>query len=158
MTILSTRRGVPADVPDLRQLFDEYRQFYQQPPNVEAAGHFLTERLDRGDSIIFVAELDGQAVGFTQLYPSFSSVSLGRILILNDLYVRPEHRGHGAATQLLRAAVQYGELVGALLLMLSTAHTNYPAQRLYEKEGWVRDDEYRVYEFQLCGKGTRPST
>jgi GNAT superfamily N-acetyltransferase len=90
-------------IEELAELFDRYRMFYQQPSNTEAARDFLQERLEKSDSTIFVASNDGQIVGFTQLYPSFSSVSMKRIWILNDLFVRETDRNQGVAKLLMNA-------------------------------------------------------
>jgi GNAT superfamily N-acetyltransferase len=98
---------------------------------------------------VFVARLQGAAIGFTQLYPCFASVSLARMFVLYDLFVAPQARRCGAATALLRAGVGYARMQGASQLMLQTAVTNLPGQRLYEREGWVRDNDFYVYEYHL---------
>jgi len=66
-------------------LFDAYRVFYKQASNLDAAKAFLHERLKNKESVIYLAIKDSKAVGFTQLYPLFSSVSMERMFILNDL-------------------------------------------------------------------------
>ena len=91
---------------------------------------------------MFIAHEGDNPIGFTQLYPSFSSVSLGRIYILNDLFVHESGRRKGAGAQLLATAIKYGKSVGAIRLALSTACTNIKAQALYEAEGWERDDDF----------------
>jgi GNAT superfamily N-acetyltransferase len=91
----------------------------------------------------------GAAIGFSQLYPCFASVSLARMFVLYDLFVAPQARRCGAAAALLRAGVDYAAGQGAGQLMLQTGVTNLPAQRLYEREGWVRDNDFYVYEYQL---------
>lgn len=133
-------------------LFDAYRQFYGQPSDLIAARQFLTERLERNESAIFVAMQEGKALGFTQLYPSFSSVSLGAIYILNDLFVSEESRHQGVGLALLKAAREFARQQGATRLSLSTAHTNAQAQRLYERDGWQQDREFLYYDFKLAGK------
>lgn len=101
------------------------------------AGEFLRERLEGEQSVIFVAlRPDGPAVGFTQLYPSFSSASARRSYILNDLFVDPGTRSSGVGQQLLEAAAEFGRGAGAVSLTLSTAHTNTTAQAPYEAQGW----------------------
>ncbi len=102
------------------------------------AQRFLETRLFQNDSFIFMARMDGIAVGFTQLYPSFSSVSLQRIFILNDLYVRESDRNTGAGALLLESAKQFCIAAKGKGLALETA-TDNPAQHLYERLGWVRD-------------------
>lgn len=148
---LQIRQASLADIDEITVLFDGYRQFYGQERNLHAARQFLLDRMDRGESVIFIAEADGKAIGFTQLYRSFSSVSLGRIYILNDLFVRQDGRGRGAGAGLLAAAVSYARSLGAIRLALSTACTNIKAQGLYEVQGWVRDDDF-FYTYQLVSK------
>jgi GNAT superfamily N-acetyltransferase len=148
MTII--RKATAADAALVAPLFDAYRQFYGKPAEPELSLRFIGERLACGDSTVFVAIDDsGQALGFTQLYPSFSSVSAGRIFILNDLFVAPQGRGAGIGRALLDAAAAFGREQGALRLSLSTARTNTTAQGLYESLDWVRDEAYYQYSFKL---------
>jgi GNAT superfamily N-acetyltransferase len=130
-------------------LFDAYRQFYGQTPDLAGARRFLVERLDRGESVIFAVVEDGRALGFTQLYPSFSSVSMKSIWILNDLFVAESARRRGIGARLLRAARDHALRTGAARLALSTAVTNTTAQALYERDGWRRDREFFHYEYEL---------
>ncbi len=130
-------------------LFDSYRQFYGQRSELDCVRAFLQERLAQGDSVLLIAEADGQALGFTHLYPSFSSVSMAPIFILNDLFVVAEARRSGVARRLLEAAVRHAREAGAIRLTLSTAHTNTAAQALYASAGWQRDEVFRVYHYGL---------
>ena len=133
-------------IEDLIPLFDGYRQFYKQEHDLAAARRFLEERLILRESVIFLAYLDTRAVGFTQLYPSFSSVSMQRLWILNDLYVAPEIRGHRIGEALIEKAAQFSSRMGAKGLSLETAADNVSAQALYERVSFVRDTEfYRYY-------------
>jgi ribosomal protein S18 acetylase RimI-like enzyme len=144
----TVRRATVADVPALAPLFDGYRVFYSQPSDLALAKSFLAERLARNESVIFIAESQtGVAVGFTQLYPMFSSSRAARILVLNDLYVSPESRRNGVAGKLLQAAERHAKESGAIRLTLSTAHTNHPAQQLYESRGWKLEEKFRWYQF-----------
>lgn len=137
----------------LAPLFDGYRVFYEQASDLEAARSFVDQRIVQRDAVIFVALGDGRALGFTQLYPSFSSVAMQRIWILNDLYVAPQARGRGVAESLLRRAEQYARQTRARRLELSTAAGNSAAQRLYEKLGWRRDTVFYHYELDLASGG-----
>jgi ribosomal protein S18 acetylase RimI-like enzyme len=138
------------DLDGLAQLFDGYRQFYGQKSDVPAARAFLLDRFRHSESIIFIASRDGMALGFTQLYPSFSSISMDRIYVLSDLYVASGARKVGAGRLLLEAAAQFGRSVGARQLTLETATTNYAAQALYEACGWKKDTEFYVYQITLA--------
>jgi ribosomal protein S18 acetylase RimI-like enzyme len=137
------------DVEALVPLFDSYRLFYEQGSDVDLARSFLTARLTAQDSVIFIASLADQVIGFTQLYPSFSSTRAARIYVLNDLYVASDARRSGAGAALLDAAKAFGAEEGAARLTLSTAHSNVTAQSLYERNGWVQDSDFRVYNFAL---------
>ena len=147
--ILTIRRADISDLPALTDLFDGYRQFYEQPSDLAGARSFLTERLTKQDSVIFVAEDAPFLQGFTQLYPSFSSTRMARIFILNDLFVSPRARKKGVAAALLSAAADYAEGKGAIRLTLSTAHGNAAAQALYQREGWIRDDHFQTFNLSL---------
>jgi ribosomal protein S18 acetylase RimI-like enzyme len=139
----------PADVGDLAPLFDQYRQFYGRAPDEEAARRFLFARLSKGESMVYFARQKGQAVGFLQLYPAFSSTNLTRQWILNDLYVAAEARNHGIGRALVEQAHRLAEETQANGLVLETAVSNNAAQRLYESLGWKRDEEFYRYSLQL---------
>ena len=144
------RRASLADVDLVAPLFDAYREFYEQTPDLALARTFLRERLEQDQSVIFLAlRSDGSAVGFTQLYPSFSSARAQRIFILNDLFVDPGVRRGGVGRRLLDAAADFGRSAGAIRLTLSTAHANTAAQALYEAHGWRRDEIFRSYHLAL---------
>ena len=145
------RQATPQDLEAVAQLFDQYRQFYRRAADLAAARAFIGNRLQNGDSIIFVvqAEPGGAIVGFTQLYPVFASLSIGRAFILNDLFVGSGARGLGLGRLLLARAAEYGRDTGARYLELSTETTNAAAQRLYEKMGWVRETGFLHYSLDL---------
>lgn len=134
------RRAGRDDLATITPLFTAYREFYGQERAPEKDRRFLEERLLGGESVILVAERDRRAVGFTQLYPTFSSVALARAWILNDLYVAEDARGTGVGAALLEAARTFGRETGARTLMLETTPDNVTAQRLYERLGWRRSD------------------
>lgn len=133
----------------LAALFDGYRVFYQQPSDISGAQQFLRSRLEKGDSAILIAIIDGQMAGFTQLYPSFSSVAMKPIWVLNDLFVAEAHRGQGIAKSLLEAAETFAHDHGAIRVVLATQVTNTSAQALYEGRGYVKDTEFYHYSLSL---------
>ncbi len=142
---LEIEPATPADVGAIAPLFDAYRQFYNKPSNEEAARRFLFARLSKSESVLFYARQGGIVAGFVHLYPVFSSVNLSRQWILNDLFVIPEARKHGVGHELTERARRFAEETQADGLMLETAATNQPAQRLYERLGWKRDDAFYRY-------------
>ena len=144
------RQAAIDDLDAIVPLFDAYRQFYKQPADLALARAFLLERFEHNQSVIFIAlSPDDEAVGFTQLYPSFSSGLARRIFVLNDLFVVPEARRLGVAQLLLEAAANFGRKAGAARLTLSTALDNTPAQALYESTGWRRDTVFCAYNLPL---------
>ncbi|MBT8235190.1 MAG: GNAT family N-acetyltransferase [Bacteroidia bacterium] len=131
-------RGTLEHLDDLVSLFDEYRVFYEQASDLQGAKSFLKDRIANEESIIFMAFINNEAVGFTQLFPSFSSVSMQPFLILNDLYVHKRFRQKGIGEALLMHAQKYCSQLNYKGLGLETA-TDNPAQQLYEKLGWEKD-------------------
>jgi ribosomal protein S18 acetylase RimI-like enzyme len=144
------RRALAQDLDRLADLFDQYRQFYGQPHALAHARRFLEERMQRDESILLVAPAQGRADAFAQLYPTFCSVSAGRLLVLYDLFVDPCARRGGLARALLDAARDCGTVSGAVRLELATARTNLAAQRLYESMGWQRDETFHHYALPLA--------
>ena len=112
----------------------------EQAKLIAAKFRFIAARFTRGDSVIFLAEEGGRALGFTQLYPGLSSLATAAIWLLNDLYVAPDGRRHGAGGALVERARRHAEETGAAGLELMTERGNTTAQRLYERLGWQRGD------------------
>jgi GNAT superfamily N-acetyltransferase len=147
---VTVRQATIFDLDLIAPLFDAYRQFYRKPADLALAKRFLAERFEHQESIIFAAlEEGGTALGFVQLFPSFSSGAAARILILNDLFVVPGARRAGVGKLLLQATADYGKAVGAVRLTLSTEVTNESAQALYEAEGWKVQTDFYVYNLAL---------
>ena len=143
------RRATLDDLDQLVPLFDAYRQFYGQHSDLIVARQFLNDRLIRNESVVLVAENDGGvAIGFVQLYPTFSSILVAPMYVLSDLFVIPEARRRGVGTALLKSAVETTRATGAVRLELATAITNVSAQRLYESLGWQKD-EFHLYGLAL---------
>jgi ribosomal protein S18 acetylase RimI-like enzyme len=133
------------DLDSLAELFDLYRVFYEQNSDLEAARMFLKERITNEESVVFIA-LDGDSpVGFVQLYPCFSSVSMKQSWVLNDLYVKEQVRGKGAGEKLIHSAIHFAKATGAKGVSLETGKGNTRAQRLYEKIGFEREANYFYY-------------
>ena len=143
---VKTRAAEARDLEAVAALFDAYRQFYEKPADLALARRFITDRFQRQESVILVAEnASGEIVGFTQLYPAFCSVLADRTYVLYDLFVTPSARGTGAGRALMEAAEAHGRKTGAARLQLETAKTNTIGQSLYESCGWERDELFYVY-------------
>lgn len=119
-------------------LFDSYRIFYKQESDLEAAMLFLSDRISNNQSVVFAAYQNDVAVGFVQLFQTYSSVTLERSLILNDLFVADSYRKKNIGRDLLLKAQEYCVANKYKGLALETA-TDNPAQKLYEKLGWRKD-------------------
>ncbi len=137
----SIRPAGKEDAPALAYLFDQYRQFYGQQSDPEGAADFLKARLEAGESVVYLALEEGELCGFCQLYPIFSSVSMRRAWLLNDLYVHESFRKKGIASKLLDAVVTMAAEQKAPWLLLQTGAANTVAQALYEQKGWVRESD-----------------
>ncbi len=157
MTAIQVRPATLADLPVVAALFVSYRQFYEQPPALEAATRFIQARMENSESTILVAEdttatataTTSGPLGFCQLYPSFCSVEMAPIFVLYDLFVPPAARGTGAGKALLLAAHDHAAAQGAKRLDLTTAKTNHTAQALYKSLGWVRDEVFYAYNLRV---------
>lgn len=147
--MIKIRLATIKDLDSIVPLFDAYRQFYKQKSDLKLAKKFISERLKNKESIIFLAFLNKQPVGFVQLYPSFSSLAAQRTLILNDLFVIDEARKLGAGNALMNAAKKYAIKIKAKRLGLSTAKNNIKAKSLYESLGYRIEQSYDSYSLEL---------
>ena len=147
--MIEISRATVADVPELTELVEKYRAFYKQEVNPRTES-YLRERLTNDEAVVFIAryveELNVRPVGFTMIYPTFSTVSLSEIWLLNDLFVDESVRGQHVASQLMDTAELAARNAGATRLFLRTAHDNTAAQALYEGRGWVQDAVFRRYD------------
>ena len=149
MNRIQIRRADIHDLGLITPLFDLYRQFYEQASDLVSAKSFLQQRIRQNESVIFLACDGADAVGFTQLYPGFSSVSMARTFLLNDLYVVSSHRRHGVGSLLLAAAVAHAKAEQAVRLSLTINAANATAQSVYEAQGWAREKAFLTYNFEL---------
>ena len=133
---------------DLAVLFDAYRVFYKKETDLDAAKKFLRERLANDQSVIFMVYNDSRAVGFTQLYPVFSSVNMAAVWLLNDLFVDPAYRGKKIGKQLLEAAQNHCTASGAKGVSLETEQTNVVGNKLYPIMGFEKDTEHNFYYWE----------
>ena len=144
---------IKANVNHIKQvgeLFDLYRQFYKYVSNINESTDYISERMKNNESIIFIAtNKQKEVMGFVQLYETFGSLHLGKIIILYDLFVKKEFRKYGIGIKLMKKSEEYAKSTGAKGIELSTAKDNLTAQSLYEKIGYIRDNEFYSYSFEL---------
>lgn len=143
--MIQIQRAQEAHLDDLAQLFDAYRVFYKKESDLAGAKLFLSDRMQQKESIIFVALLEKEVVGFTQLYPLFSSTNMAALWLLNDLYVAKEHRGKHISKGLIKAAQEHCKITKANGISLETEKNNVPGNALYPKMGFALDQEHNYY-------------
>lgn len=140
----------PQHLETLAPLFDAYRIFYKQESDIESAKNFLRHLINNQEATIFVVMTeDGKGMGFTTLYPSYSSVSMAPIFVLNDLFVHPDHRQKHVGELLLNQAASWAKSQGAIRMQLETETSNHSAQNLYKKLDWKLESEYNHYVLDL---------
>ncbi len=142
-----TRKVEIKDIDQLAELFDQYRIFYHKDSDISAAKKFLTERIENKDSEIFVAESEGELVGFVQLYPLFSSTRMKRYWLLNDLYVNENHRGKGFSKKLIEDSKELAKSTDAAGILLETGKSNDIGNQLYPSCGFEIYNKVNFYEW-----------
>lgn len=147
--MISILRTTPSDLETLLPLVQAYRVFYEQQPDPKRERDFIEAHLQNATSLLFLAFYNDDAAGFMQLFPTHSTVHLGPVYILEDLFVTPAHRKHGIATALLNHALDYAQSAGAVGMFLETAYANTTAQLVYERSGWTRENTFYKYNAPL---------
>ncbi len=137
-------------IEQVGELFDLYRQFYKYESNLIESTNYIKDRITNNESIIFIAINDAnEAIGFVQLYETFGSLDLGKIIILYDLYVKENHRKNNIGKQLMIKSHEYAKKIKAKRIQLSTAIDNFIGQSLYESLGYVKDIDFYTYDFEI---------
>ena len=137
-------------IEQVGKLFDLYRQFYEYDSNIIESTNYIKDRINNKESKIFIAiNNDNEAIGFVQLYETFGSLDLGKIIILYDLYVEKGHRRNKVGKQLMLRSHEYAKKINAKRIQLSTATDNFIGQSLYESLGYVKDIDFYTYDFEI---------
>nr|WP_314498001.1 GNAT family N-acetyltransferase [uncultured Chryseobacterium sp.] len=141
------RKATLKDLPQLADLFDQYRVFYHKDSDIHSAETFLKQRIENKDSEIFVAENEGDLVGFVQLYPLFSSTRMKRYWLLNDLFVSENDRGKGFSKELIEETKKLAVSTNSAGILLETGKSNDVGNKLYPGCGFELYDEVNFYEW-----------
>lgn len=141
------RKATLQDLPQLAELFDQYRIFYHKDSDIPSAETFLKERIENKDSEIFVAEIQGDLVGFVQLYPLFSSTRMKRYWLLNDLFINENDRGKGFSKELIEETKKWAVSTNSAGILLETGKSNDVGNKLYPGCGFELYDEVNFYEW-----------
>ncbi len=145
MNKLRIRQATIQDLSKIVPIFDDYREYFKQPKDPVSVERFLFEKFEHFESVIFIAQLQDEVVGFAQLYPVFSSLTLQRVWLLNDFFIAEECRGSGVGTQLFAKVKEFTLLTKSKGIELSVEHTNKKAWAFWEKQGFKMDEEFRYY-------------
>jgi GNAT superfamily N-acetyltransferase len=144
----------PATCDDLRALLTliaDYQRFYAGSARADDHNERFFARFiapsDVGMLLVASGGGDGEPAGYACLYWTFSSVSATDVVLLNDLYVRPEIRGAGVGEALVAATVVVAGERGASHVRWFTALDNRRAQRLYERLG---ADRSAWFEYEIA--------
>ena len=138
------------NIKQIGELFDLYRQFYKYDSDIIKSTNYIKERVIKKESKIFVAiDNDDKAIGFVQLYETFGSLDLGKIIILYDLYVKEEYRKNNIGRELMLASHNYAKKINVKRIQLSTAIDNSIGQSLYESLGYIKDKDFYTYDLEI---------
>lgn len=143
------RQAAIQDLQRIVSIFDSYREYFGQKKEQDMVEEFLFDRFEHLESVIFIAEQQGEVIGFAQLYPVFSSLTLQRVWLLNDFFIAEEFRGSGVGTQLFTKVREFTLLTKSKGIELSVEHTNKKAWSFWEKQGFKQDEEFRYYFYKL---------
>jgi GNAT superfamily N-acetyltransferase len=129
----------------LLPLIGAYQRFYEVEDidtdrNRSFFGRFLAPSED--GELLAARDESGGILGYACLYWHFSSTRAVETVLMNDLFVVPEARGHGVGRALIEASRAVARGRGAAWLEWATAPDNHTAQRLYdsmtsEKSTWL---------------------
>lgn len=141
------RAAEPRDVPVVLELVRELAAYEREPDAVAATEADLHAALFGPDPVAgtLVAEADGQVVGFALWYRTFSTWTGKPGLWLEDLFVRPEHRGSGLGKALLVALAGLCVERGWTRFEWWVLDWNEPAQGFYRSLGALPEDEWTVW-------------
>jgi GNAT superfamily N-acetyltransferase len=132
------------DLGELLPLMRGYCDFYGVDPSDDellAMSRALIADPEREGLQLLAREESGQAMGFATVFWSWSTLSAGRIGVMNDLFVAKEARGSGVADELIEACAQACRDRGDVAsLGWQTAKDNVRAQAVYERAGAKRSE------------------
>lgn len=149
MNKLTLRQAAIQDLSKIVPIFDSYREYFKQQKDPVRVERFLFEKFEHMESVIFIAQIEDEVVGFAQLYPVFSSLTLQRVWLLNDFFIAEEFRGSGVGTQLFAKVKEFTMLTKSKGIELSVEHTNKKAWAFWEKQGFKLDEEFRYYFYKV---------
>ena len=147
--------ATPADVPLILSLIRELADYERMSDHVVATEADVERALfgERPCAEAVIARVGDEAVGFALFFQSFSTFVGRPGLYLEDLYVRPAHRGRGIGRGLLAHLARLAVERGYGRFEWSVLDWNELAISSYRRAGAVPMDEWTVY--RLTGEPLR---
>lgn len=141
------RPATPADVPAIVRMILELATYENAAHEVRVTEEMLRSSLfgERPAVFAHIAEQDGEPVGFTIWFLTYSTWRGVHGIYMEDLYVRPEHRGGGHGRALMAELARICAERGYQRLEWSVLDWNEPSIAFYDKLGAVRQDEWLKY-------------
>jgi GNAT superfamily N-acetyltransferase len=141
------RAATRGDVPLIRSLIEGLAEYERLRHECVATDELLLTSLfgERPFAEVVIAEWDGEPAGFALFFHNYSTFLARPGIYLEDLYVRPEHRGHGIGRALLRHLAQLAVERRCGRLEWSVLDWNEDAIGFYKKLGARPQDEWTVY-------------
>jgi GNAT superfamily N-acetyltransferase len=147
--IISVRQASILDLSKIVPVFDSYREYFKQERNPTEVEKFLFDKFEHLESVIFIAEQNSEVIGFAQLYPIFSSLTLERVWLLNDFFICEDYRNKGVGKQLFEKVKEFTLLTKSKGIELTVEHINEKAWQFWESQGFILDEEFRNYFYRL---------
>jgi GNAT superfamily N-acetyltransferase len=156
------RQARPGDAAVLLEMFAELAEYEHLEDELHASVDQLDDALfgERPAAEALIAELDSQTVGYALFFPTFSSFLASRGVWLEDLFVRPEHRGAGVGRALLAAVAARTHEGAGERLEWAALDWNELALGFYRSLGARTMDEWITHRLdgdgleRMAGEGT----
>ena len=144
---LTLRAAVPDDVPLIRELIEGLAEYERLRHECHATDALLAEALfgRRPYAEVTIAEWDGEPAGFALYFHNFSTFLARPGIYLEDLFVRPSHRGRGIGKRLLQSLAALAVERGCGRLEWSVLDWNVDAIGFYERLGARPQGDWTVY-------------
>ena len=138
---LLSRPATETDLPAVHALMYELAVYENAPEAVSATLEEYRADFRAGIFESHVAEIDGQVIGMTLFFMTYSSWK-GKMLYLDDFVVTETHRRSGAGQLLFDAFLEEGRRRGCRLVKWQVLDWNAPALRFYEKNAAIIEKEW----------------
>ncbi len=150
-TKLITRAATIDDISTIMQFIIDLAVYEKEPDAVKTNKEELASALFCEQPKVFclIAEIDRKAVGFALYFYNFSTWLGKHGIYLEDLFVVPEARGHGAGKALLKKLAKIAVAENCGRVEWSVLDWNEPSIQFYLAMGAKAQDEWTVY--RLCG-------